>query len=60
MDIGKSGGRQINIDGKTICGSADGEEESARHVISARVNENNLTLGQIKVEGKSNEITACP
>jgi predicted transposase YbfD/YdcC len=49
----------INIDGKTIRGSGNAEHK-AYHVVSAWVAENQMTLGQIKVEEKSNEITAVP
>jgi len=55
----KSGGRNINIDGKTICGSKNNEHK-AYHVVSAWVQENAMTLGEIAVEEKSNEITAIP
>jgi predicted transposase YbfD/YdcC len=49
----------IAIDGKTLCGSA-GSKWGALHVVSAWATEANLTLGQVAVEGKSNEITAIP
>jgi predicted transposase YbfD/YdcC len=49
----------VAIDGKTSCGSFDGESK-AIHLISAFVSELGLTLGQLKVDGKSNEITAIP
>jgi Transposase len=49
----------IAIDGKTICGSGN-REHKAYHVVSAFAAENQLTLGEITVEEKSNEITAIP
>jgi hypothetical protein len=52
-------GSVINIDGKTICGSGSAKHK-AYHVVSAWVAENQITLGQIKVEEKTNEITAVP
>jgi len=55
----ESGGRQINIDGKTIRCSAVGEQKGI-HMVSAWVNEHNLTLGQLATETHSNEITAIP
>lgn len=56
-----SGGRLINVDGKTERGSADPEEgRSAYHVVSAWVLENHMVLGQLDTEEKSNEITAIP
>ena len=49
----------IPIDGKTIVGSANNEHK-AYHVVSAFVAENQITLGEITVAEKSNEITAIP
>ena len=49
----------IAIDGKTICGSGN-TEHKAYHVVSAFVTENQITLGEITVDEKSNEITAIP
>lgn len=49
----------IAIDGKTICGSGN-DKHKAYHVVSAFVAENQLTLGEICVEEKTNEITAVP
>lgn len=49
----------IAIDGKTIRGSAD-KTHKAYHVVSAFVAENQITLGEITVDEKSNEITAVP
>ena len=56
---GRAGGRSIGIDGKTIRGNANGEH-NAYHVVSAWVNENSITLGEIVTDDKSNEITAIP
>jgi predicted transposase YbfD/YdcC len=49
----------INIDGKTIKGSGN-DDHKAYHVVSAWAAENRITLGQTKVNKKSNEITAIP
>ena len=49
----------IATDGKTICGSGN-KEHKAYHVISAFVAENQITLGEISVNKKTNEITAVP
>ena len=49
----------VSIDGKTIRGSK-GKGQKAYHVISAFVAENHITLGELKTEEKSNEITAVP
>jgi len=49
------------IDGKTIRGSYDrNQDQSALHLISAWASEQRLVLAQVKVEDKSNEITAIP
>ncbi len=51
----------IAIDGKTLRRSHDhGVGKSAIHMVSAWASQNRLTLGQIKTEEKSNEITAIP
>ncbi len=49
----------VAIDGKTIRGSSN-DQHQAYHVVSAFVTENQLTLSEITVEKKSNEITAIP
>jgi len=54
-----AGGRQVNIDGKTIRGSGS-KEQKGIHMVSAWVNEKNLTLGQLATEEKSNEIPTIP
>lgn len=51
----------IAIDGKTARGSKeDSSGRSAIHIVSAFATEYGLVLGQRKVDGKSNEITAIP
>jgi predicted transposase YbfD/YdcC len=51
----------IAIDGKTLRGSADSEKgRAAIHMVSAWATENQLSLGQVVVSEKSNEITAIP
>jgi predicted transposase YbfD/YdcC len=51
----------IAIDGKTIRGSFDAASgKSALHVVSAWASGLRLSLGQVVVEGESNEITAVP
>ena len=52
-------GKTVAIDGKTICGSGS-DKHRAYHVVSAWVAENQITLGQLAVAEKSNEITAIP
>jgi predicted transposase YbfD/YdcC len=58
-NVGRSGGRSVNIDGKTICGSKD-SKHPAYHVVSAWVAQTHITLGELAVDEKSNEITAIP
>jgi len=58
-NTGKAGGRNVNIDGKTIRGSKS-SKNPAYHVVSAWVSENHITLGELAVDDKSNEITAIP
>jgi predicted transposase YbfD/YdcC len=59
--VTKIAGQVIAIDGKTVRRSFDSaNEKSAIHVVSAWAAENNIVLGQIKVDEKSNEITAIP
>lgn len=58
---GKYRGQLINIDGKTLCGSKDeSNSKNAIHMVSAWVAANQIVLGQIKVDDKTNEITAIP
>lgn len=59
--VTKTEGEVIAIDGKQSRGSYDrNTKKSALHVVSAWASENRLMLGQVKVEDKSNEITAIP
>jgi len=59
--VSSMGGEIIPIDGKTIRGSYDRNQgKSALHLISAWASEQRLVLAQVKVEEKSNEITAIP
>lgn len=53
--------RVINIDGKSLRGSADSyHSKAAIHLVNAWCNEVELVLGQYRTEDKSNEITAIP
>jgi predicted transposase YbfD/YdcC len=56
---GLAGVGHIAIDGKTLRGSAD-SQLGPLHLVSAWATQANLTLGQVAVDGKSNEITAIP
>lgn len=53
-------GQVIAIDGKTLRGAKSKGIKSPVHMVSAWANENNLVLGQVRVNEKSNEITAIP
>ena len=51
----------VAIDGKTICNSEDAFTGSkAAHIVTAFAAENDIILGQLKTEEKSNEMTAIP
>lgn len=53
--------RQIAIDGKTLRRSGSPTRGlGPLHLVSAWATENSLVLGQVTVDGKSNEITAVP
>ena len=54
-------GEVVAIDGKTLRHSFDTElDQSPIHIVSAWATSNRVVLGQIKVNDKSNEITAIP
>lgn len=54
-------GEVVAIDGKTLRGSDDPRNDrKAIHMVSAWASQNHLVLGQVKVDDKSNEITAIP
>ncbi|MFI3154669.1 MAG: ISAs1 family transposase [Methylococcaceae bacterium] len=54
-------GEVIAIDGKCLRRSLDkASKKAAIYMVSAWARQNNLVLGQVKVNDKSNEITAIP
>jgi predicted transposase YbfD/YdcC len=54
-------GEVVALDGKTLRGSHDGGlGRAAIHMVSAWATTHHLVLGQLKVDAKSNEITAIP
>lgn len=54
-------GLVVALDGKTVRGLADsGGRKSSLHIVSAYASMNRITLGQVAVDEKSNEITAIP
>jgi len=58
---GKLRRQLIAIDGKTLRHSFENADPgTSLHLISAWAADNQLTLGQLAVDGKSNEITAVP
>ena len=51
----------ISFDGKTLCGTAEkGMGLKGVHILHAWSKENGICIGQLKVDNKSNEITAVP
>ena len=59
--VNQMAGEVVPIDGKTLRGSYDRNKGlRALHLVSAWASEQRLVLGQVKVEDKSNEITAIP
>ena len=50
----------VAIDGKSVRGSSKGDARRPLHMVSAWAADMGLLLGQCKVDGKSNEITAIP
>ncbi len=53
--------KHVAIDGKTLCHSGNAAANvKPLHLVSAWANEHHLTLGQVAVDDKSNEITAIP
>ena len=60
-DVGREIGKHIAIDGKTLRGSGDkAAGRNPLHLVSAWASETRLTLGQVAIDSKSNEITAIP
>jgi predicted transposase YbfD/YdcC len=56
-----SGGEVVAIDGKALRRSFDkATGKSAIHMVSAWATANHISLGQVTVDAKSNEITAIP
>src|SRR5438876_6350280 len=54
-------GQVIAVDGKTLRGSGDAaHNQNPLHVVQAWATANQLMLGQVAVDDKSNEITAIP
>lgn len=57
----KSTGEVVAIDGKSIRGANPKKNGNKMpHIVSAFASHNGITLGQVKVDEKSNEITAIP
>lgn len=54
-------GKVVALDGKTLRHSYDKKKRKAAiHMVSAFAAENGVVMGQVKVDDKSNEITAIP
>ena len=53
-------GQVVSVDGKTGRGTCDRTGQATLHLVSAWATANQLTLGQLNVGDKSNEISAIP
>lgn len=53
-------GEVISLDGKTLRGAKEYRSKSMVHMVSSWANEAEVSLGQVKVGEKTNEITAIP
>jgi len=53
-------GQVIAIDGKTGRGTCDRQGQASLHLVSAWATDNQLTLAQVNVGAKANEISAIP
>ncbi|ADU61349.1 ISAs1 family transposase [Pseudodesulfovibrio aespoeensis] len=54
-------GKVVAFDGKTVRRSFDrATQKNSLHLVNAWLSQDNLILGQVKVDDKSNEITAIP
>lgn len=59
--VKKKTGKNISIDGKAIKSATDKiNNGNIPYIVSAFIGENGLSIGQVKVDDKSNEITAIP
>jgi predicted transposase YbfD/YdcC len=58
--VGSIANEYVSIDGKRIRQASKMLSSSNIHIVSAWASHNEVTLGQIKTEDKSNEITAIP
>ncbi len=57
---GINNGKVISIDGKRLCNAGADGKKSIIQMASAWSNANNMVMGQVKTDDKSNEITAIP
>lgn len=53
-------GLVVSLDGKTVRGFTNKDKKASLHIVSAYASMNRITLGQVSVQEKSNEITAIP
>lgn len=53
-------GLVVSLDGKTVRGFTNTGKKASLHIVSAYTSMNRMTLGQVSVDEKSNEITAIP
>ena len=55
-----SGDSVVSIDSKTIRGAGDKDGGSYAHIVSACLSDEGVSLGQLSVDSKTNEITVMP
>ena len=58
--VGGTNDKSVSIDGKCVRTANKMSPDNPVHIVSAWVGENAMTLAQVKVADKSNEITAIP
>lgn len=58
--VSKSSHNIVSIHGKRLCNSGENGSKSMINLVNAWSNSNQMILGQVKTEEKSNEITAIP
>lgn len=53
-------GDVVAVDGKVVRGTCDARGQGGLHLVSAWATANRVTLGQVKIDDKANEILAIP
>lgn len=55
-----SEGRVVSLDGKRLCNSGSDGKKGFIHMVSTWCSGNNMVMGLVKTDEKSNEITVIP